>query len=66
MSKIIVDFDSKSGDINDCSSTKLNGLHNHFLIITVDTTEKDVYHGEGKSITRKVLTSYVTSSSSLF
>ena len=52
--KEIVNLGSNKGDKNNDSYPKLNFQNNSLLTIIVDTTEKCLYHGEAKSVTRKV------------
>ena len=47
MSKIIVDLGNKKGVGNYDSSSKLTDIHNSFLMIIVDTNEKDVSRSQG-------------------
>lgn len=50
---------SKTGDWNDDSSNKLTGIQNYLLLIIVDTPKKDLSHGVGKLLTRRVHTSSI-------
>ena len=66
MSKIIIFLVSKNGDNDDNSSPQLSHQHNSLIMSIVDTPEKDSSNVEGKSHTRKVHTSLVKPSSTLF
>ena len=57
--KMIVHLGSNKGNRNNDSTPKVTDLQNHLLMSIFDTTEKDVSHGEGGKLTRKVCTSSV-------
>ena len=63
---IIVNLGSKGGDNNYNSSPQVSRLNNSLLMSIIDTPEKDLSNSEGKSVTRKFLTSLVESYSTLF
>ena len=66
MRKIIVNLVSKRGKNNDNYTYQLRRLHNSLLISIVDTHEKDLPNVDNKSNMRKLCTSSVKSSLTLF
>ena len=66
MIKIIVNLGSKKGENNKKSSTQITRLYNSLRMSIVDNPEKDLSSVDRKSDTRKVSTSSVNSSSTLF
>ena len=66
MSKHIVTLGINKGDNNGSSCPQLSCLHSSLLIRIFDTNEKHLFNVEGKSDTKKVRTSLVNSSSTLF
>ena len=61
MSKLIVDLVSNKGCNKENSSIQLSNIQNLLLIIIVNIPEKDLSNVEGKSDTRKLHTSSITS-----
>ena len=64
--KMIVKLGINKGNNIENYSPQIYCLHNSLLMSIFVTLEKDLYHVEGKSATRKVRTSPVNSSSTLF
>ena len=64
--KMIVNLVSKKEENNDTSSCQLTCIKNSLLMSIVDTPEKDLSNVDQKYYTRKVRTSSVKSSSTLF
>ena len=63
---MIVNLRIKKGENNDNSSNQLTRIQNYLLISTDDTPEKDLSNVNGKFDMKKVRTSSVKSSSTLF